>query len=153
MCTVLDQLANNYLVDIQGAHNIVKYWYVLCDNCAHSWVHKTGNAVFKQIIFLYVLTEIGDCLGQIVFPSGAIPQSTAFEITLTRNKKYSWITSTKSPGFRSVSLGSHHGSQECKVMCFCLLLLILSCTICTYLDWWWDLCLKFWCKMTGTIWK
>lgn len=36
MCTVLDQLANNNLIDMPGAHNIVKYWYVLCDNCAHS---------------------------------------------------------------------------------------------------------------------
>jgi len=46
---------------------------------------------------LYVPTEIGNCLGQIVFPSGTIPQSTALEIALTRNKKRGWITSTKSP--------------------------------------------------------
>jgi len=28
MCTVLDKLANNNLIDMQGAHNIAKYWYV-----------------------------------------------------------------------------------------------------------------------------
>jgi len=44
---VLDQLANNNLIDMQGAHKIVKYWYVLCVTIVHIY-----EFIKQEMLFL-----------------------------------------------------------------------------------------------------